>query len=303
MVATAGAALMGSTYIREMANVLRAAGVRVEVGSINAGWENRARGSGGFNGMPIGIVWHHTASSASVNSDLSYMIDGSPDEPIGNLLLDREGIVWPIAAGGANTQGKGGPAWFSRGTCPIDSGNSNLFGMEVANNGVGEQWPQAQIDAYFAASNALNAHFGNLPTDLITHHEWAEDRKIDPAKAQSVQGPWHPNSINSSGTWSGDDIRAECIRRTGSGPPQPTPSGDLMFTILDVRDTDVTFGGNMDPHGIAAQITWLSYDRWLTCVNLGAPTVEVNMTDLVNCDLLGAIPPGFGPEHFANVIA
>jgi hypothetical protein len=234
---------MGSLYLVEMVDVLEAAGVRCSVGNTNAGWERRARGSGGFDSMPLGIVWHHTASSASPSSDLSYMINGSDDAPIGNLLLDRDGVVWPIAAGGANTQGKGGPAYFSRGTCPVDNGNSRLFGMEVANAGTGEAWPQVQIDAYFAASNALNEYFGNDETDLITHHEWAPDRKIDPAKAQSVQGPWVPGSVSSSGTWNGNDIRDECSRRAGSSPPQPQPGPqpepdddeeyDMAFIIIN----------------------------------------------------------------------
>ena len=75
-----------------------------------------------------------------------------------------------------------------------------------------------------------------------------------------------------------------------------------MFTILDITGTDVTFGGNMDANGIAAQITWLGYDRWLACVQLGAPTVEAAPGDLANCDLLGPIPPGFRADQFANVI-
>jgi hypothetical protein len=87
-------------------------------------------------------------------------------------------------------------------------------------------------------------------------------------------------------------------------PPQPPTPGDaLMYTILDVVGTDVTFGGNMDANGIAGQITWLNHVRWQTCVNLGAPTVEVNPTDLANCDLLGPIPPGFSADQFANVIS
>lgn len=297
---------MSGWYFIDLVDVLEAAGVGCRVADVNTGWERRARSSGGFPETPLGIVWHHTASSASPESDLGYMIHGSDDAPIGNMLLDRDGIAWPIAAGGANTQGKGGPAHFSRGTVPVDSGNSRLFAIEACNAGTGEQWPAVQVDAYFAASNAINAYLGNLPSDVITHainlgDGWT-DRKIDPATAYAVRGSWMPGSVNSSGTWDLDDIRHECARRAGTTPP-PRPSGDLVFTILDITGTDVTFGGNMDTNGIAAQITWLSFERYNACLNLGAPVVEAAPTDLVNCDLLGPIPPGFSADQFANVIA
>lgn len=251
---------MGSLYLTDMVAVLQAAGVQCAVGNINTGWERRARGSGGFDSMPLGICWHHTASSTNPQNDLSWMINGSDDAPIGNLLLDRDGVVWPIAAGAANTQGKGGPHSFSRGTIPVDSGNSRAFGMEVANNGVGEPWPQVQIDAYFAASNALSAYFGNEVTDLMTHHEWAEDRKIDPATNDAVQGPWHPGSVTSSRTWNGDDIRAECVRRAGHVPPPPQQEDDLMIGIFESQTTpkefNAMFFGYCTPAGQSIELQW-----------------------------------------------
>jgi hypothetical protein len=227
-----------SIYYVELVDVLTAAGVVCRVDFVNEGWERRARSSGGFSSPPLACCWHHTASSASPEADLNWMIHGSDDAPIGNLLLDRGGVVWPIAAGAANTQGKGGPATFSRGVCPVDNGNSRLWGMEVANNGLGEPWPLAQIDAYFKASNALNELFGNQPNDVITHQVWAPDRKIDPATTAAVQGPWHPAAVTSSGTWSLDDIRFECARRWNGLPPVPKPQPPLPDPE---EDLDVAF--------------------------------------------------------------
>ena len=61
-----------SRYFTEMVDVLRAAGVECRVEDVNAGWESRARSSGGFaDGKPLGITWHHTASSASPHSNCS----------------------------------------------------------------------------------------------------------------------------------------------------------------------------------------------------------------------------------------
>lgn len=234
---------MGSYYV-PIVDVLRGAGCVVRENDITAGWERRARGSGGFDsrGAVLGIQWHHTASKTSVTSDLSYMIDGSPDRPVGNVLLDRDGVFWPIAAGAANTSGKGGPSPFSRGTVPKDSGNTRLFSIEIANNGVGESWPCEQIDAAFLGSNAMNAYLGNLPEDVISHAlgsgDGYTDRKIDPATAAAVQGAWRPASANTSGSWLLADLRAECRRRATPvptpEPPTPGPrpiEGDTMLFI------------------------------------------------------------------------
>lgn len=211
---------MGNLYY-DLAAILRAAGCQVSVGDVNAGWERRARSSGGFVNPPLGVWWHHTASSTSPESDLNYMINGSSDEPVGNVLLDRDGVFWPIAGGACNCAGKGGPWTFSRGTCPKDAGNTYGFQIECANNGVGEPWSEQQVSAFIRGSNALNAHVGNQATDVVTHHAYAPDRKIDPAVAGAVRGPWVPRSINSSGTWNLDDIRGECAARAGETPPPP----------------------------------------------------------------------------------
>ena len=225
---------MGDYYVDDLLDVLSSAGVPVGLSSTNAGWERRSRSSGGFDGPPLACVWHHTASSASVDSDLGYMINGSADAPVGNILVDRVGVMWPVAAGAANTQGKGGPAYFSRGACPVDKGNATLWAFEIACNGVGEPYSQDTIDNTFAASNALNAHWGNIPEDVITHAAYTT-RKIDPATATAVQGPWRPGSVNSSGTWNVTDLKNECRRRAGTLPPPTTPTGVIDMYVIAVE--------------------------------------------------------------------
>src|SRR5215510_7794854 len=231
LVASRGIVAMSGIYIVDMLDILRSAGCKVSESSTTNGWQKRARSSGGFPFMPLGVQWHHTASSTSPANDLSWQINGCDDAPVGNCLLDRTGTYWPVAAGAANTAGKGGPLTLSRGTVPQDSANSQTFAIEAANNGVGESWPTVQIDAYFAGSNALNSYFGNRPDDIFSHalgegNGWT-NRKIDPAVAGSVQGNWKLRSVNSSGTWSLTDIRNECLARAGSYiPPIPPPNGD-----------------------------------------------------------------------------
>jgi hypothetical protein len=106
---------------------------------------------------------------------------------------------------------------------PVDKGNTTTWAIEAANNGTGQPWPRVQVDAYFKASNELNFKFGNIPSDLFTHALYAPSRKIDPAKASEVFGPWQPRPSTNSGTWNCDDVRAEAVRRwiNVTIPPKP----------------------------------------------------------------------------------
>jgi hypothetical protein len=226
---------MTGIYYVEALEVLKAAGCAVAENSTTDGWQTRARSSGGFPHRPLGVFWHHTASSTTPANDLAFMCGGSDDAPVGNMLIDRDGVCWPVAAGASNCAGKGGPVTLTRGTIPLDAGNSNGWQIEVANSGVGERWPQAQVDACFRASNALNAHFGNQPFDVVTHALGAgdgwTDRKIDPATADAVEGPWQPSPVNSSGTWLQADVRAECVLRSTPTTPPPEED-DMLRTVL-----------------------------------------------------------------------
>lgn len=267
---------MAGTYFVEAADWLRSVGLTVvEV----KGWQTRARSSGGFGvGLPWGCAWHHTASQTTPTNDTNWQYFTSDVRPIGNMTIMRSGEVWIGAAGAANTQGKGGPLTLSRGTIPLDGGNTRAWAIEVANNGVGEPWPQAQIDAYFTASNELNRRFGNKPTDMFTHAAWTPGRKIDPAKASAVLGPWRPRSINSSGTWNLDDIRAECTKRAGGTPP---PSG----------------GGGT--YTVAAGDSWWSISQKLGCtVNQllaanppATSTTVIHPGDILNVPGSSSTPP------------
>ena len=150
------------------------------------------------------------------------------DRPIGNVYLARNGDVWVGAAGAANTAGKGGPTRLSRGTVPVDGGNTRTFAVEAANNGVGQTWPRVQIDAYFVLSNEINRRCGNLPSDLFTHQAYAPTRKIDPATAAAIEGGWRPSSRTSSGSWAVADVQAEATRRAGSGGSTIKPEDDIV---------------------------------------------------------------------------
>ena len=203
------------------------------------GWETRARSSGGFANRPLGIQWHHTAGNMNLDSNIDWMTEGCDDAPVGNMLLWPDGVCYMIAAGAANTAGKGGPITFSRGTVPKDSGNTTTWAIEAANSGTGQSWPQVQIDAYFAVSNELNFKFGNVPTDLFTHAGYCEPscpgRKVDPATAAAVAGPWKPSACTSSGTWDQDDVRSEAQRRWTGVTPTPEPPEEDTLTKDEIE--------------------------------------------------------------------
>jgi len=227
-------------------DILSDAGLRVVT---YGGWDTRSRSSGGFTGgTPFGVFWHHTASDTSPDNDANYMCYGSDSRPIANLLMPDDGSVWVLAAGATNTNGKGKQINFSRGVVPVDSANTKVVGMEIANSGTGEAYEGAQIDACFIASNAINRYLGNQPTDISTHQFYAPDRKIDPATTGAVQGFWRPAPVAGS-TWSNDSVKAECQARWGGLPPTPPDPGD---------DDDVkacVIAPNDDPKG-----PWLWWD-------------------------------------------
>jgi hypothetical protein len=231
-----------SQYLEGLAVALRNAGLTVvEL----AGWETRGRGDNVpySDGRPWCVLWHHTASAGDGADDADYCTFRSPDAPLTNLVIGREGIVYVCAAGPTNTNGKGGPLTFSRGTVPVDSMNSYAVGIEISNNGVGMPYPTVQIDACFAASNAIAAAYGLEPDDVAEHVDWAPGRKIDPATATAVQGGWQPEPVNSSLSWWVADLRAECRRRA---TPTPTPIPPIVQEEPDMLALDLGTPG-VDP--------------------------------------------------------
>ena len=223
---------MGALYLVDLVAWLEDAGVDVEG---YPGWESRARGSGGYDpGRPWAVMWHHTASTASLEQDAAYCAEGDEDAPVCNALIGRDGRVVVIAAGASNTNGKGYAMAFSHGTVPNDSMNSYAVGLELCNNGIGEPYPAVQLDAAFATSLTIAARLDLEPDDVGIHSHWAPDRKIDNATAAATAGTgFHPASINSSGSWALEDLRAELRARAGYLPPDPGPNPPDAATMRD----------------------------------------------------------------------
>jgi hypothetical protein len=209
---------MGARYLTDLADVCRGAGLSVtEVD----GWPTRARGSGGYDsGKPNHVMVHHTASGPSQDGwpDVNYIATGSQDAPLSNLYLGRSGQIWVIAAGATNTNGSG------QDPCAVvadDSMNAAAVGIEAGNDGVGEPWPDAQLDAYVRLVAALCDHYGIANHCVHAHFEWTT-RKIDCA------GP--PRYATGSASWDMDAFRADCA---GTGPtPQPPEEDDVKAQVI-----------------------------------------------------------------------
>jgi N-acetylmuramoyl-L-alanine amidase len=212
---------MGSRYLTDLADVVRAAGLVVQE---EPGWQTRARSSGGYSGgLPNHVMIHHTASGPSSDGqpDVNYMCYSADARPVANLYLSRTGKVWIMAAGATNTNGSGGDPC---GTIAPDSMNSSAIGIEAGNDGTGEAWPDAQQDAYLALTGRLCDAYAIPVGRIHSHAEWAPGRKIDPAG---------PSRWAASGTWDEDAFRADV---TEPVPPQPPPPAwrkvAVMYTLM-----------------------------------------------------------------------
>lgn len=251
-------------YLTDMADVLRAAGVKVIE---YAGWETRGRsGNSGYrDAAPFCVMWHHSATTGfNPLGDANYIDHGGDTAPIANIYLARDGTAWVMAAGPTNTNGAGQSLAFSKGTVPQDEMNYYSIGMEIANDGVGQWYPAFQIDAAFKISLSLAAAYGMEPTDVSTHSEYAPTRKIDPA-TDHVGGSWVPLVRGTARSWRADSLRQECARRyvaqnAGNGVLPNGQVDQLATAIIRVTGRNAQFisTGTLMPDGSVhcVCITW-----------------------------------------------
>ena len=215
---------MTDRYLTDLAAVLELAGLTViELD----GWQDRARGSGGYDaGAPSVVMVHHTASppSSSGRPDAEYCALYDEDAPLSNLCLDRDGVWWILAAGATNTNGAGGPL----GDVDEDAMNLAAIGIE-ANGGYGEPWPDVQTRAYVAGVAALCAAYGI--GDVFAHFEWAPTRKVDPAGPS----PW----ATGDQSWNMDRFRADVDELVTEGMDMALSDDDVQRIAAAVWSHDV----------------------------------------------------------------
>lgn len=214
---------MGSVYVdRQLVELYRFFGLTVnEV----AGWETRARGSGGFP-TKVEVLWgHHTASGPASDGwpTVAYGTFNAAVAPIMNETIDRAGAIWLCAAGATNTEGAGGP-WNH---IPKDAANAVSWSKEIMNNGVGEPYTDAQEHTMLLSSvvfslYCINKGWWSLEQLRVnrhgTHFEWAPTRKID---------LWGPSKWTGGANvkWNYDQFREDVYQGVKYllTPPPPPP--------------------------------------------------------------------------------
>jgi hypothetical protein len=157
-------------YHTWLADVLKSAGLAIKE---EPGWKTRGHGP---MGDVKGIVCHHTAECRDTNEEPTHaIVTGRPglEGPLCNLGLGQNGVYLIVAAGLAYHAGPG--AYKG-----VTAGNQHMLGIEAENDGVGEKWPDIQMEAYAKGCAALAKHCGFSVDMVIGHKEWAPKRKIDP---------------------------------------------------------------------------------------------------------------------------
>lgn len=187
------------------------------------GWESH-----GGDADHRAIVLHHTASSSRTApaDDAAYCHHGSSDAPLYNVMVDRFGDVWLLAREKSNNAGKissvalsealdgnaGHVSASQRGLHDDTSANAQLFGISAQNDGTGEFWSAALVDAMATCArvtcDALHLHAGH-----VTIHRVLTARKVDTC------GPGCPNDWQPLISDGGDDVPrgAQLLDTTPSG--------------------------------------------------------------------------------------
>lgn len=162
-------------YVTQLAKVLRGAGLDVEEVD---GW--KTRGHGGMHDEIRTLTFHHTAGPSARRDprdypSLSVVRDGRKGlrGPLANLGVGRSGKFYVVAAG---------LAWHAGQSRHIDFTNGYALGFEVENDGVGEDWPDVQIEACGVGFAALAIEFDLTAADVRGHKETCAPvgRKPDP---------------------------------------------------------------------------------------------------------------------------
>ena len=202
---------------------------------------------------PVGIVVHHTASSAKASESnvIAMCIRGvaKVPGPLYNYLIGRDGTVYSLAVDGlkANHAGwgnksvldrmmKGQPVSGKAATPGQISANSRLFGVSIINDGLGQDIPTPQYEACVAICASLcDDHNINPLSGVIGHSEWTS-RKVDP-------------------TFDMHDFRQAVVSRTSNVPgltrlviaEKPEEEAALVAALATPKEqtTNLTFPGTL----------------------------------------------------------
>lgn len=145
---------------------------------------------------PVGVVWHHTATSTLATGDMPslnwcrYPGPYTGEARACHLLVGRSGKIQIIAGRGAYHAGAGGPMKVNGVMLPKDQGNARLIGIEIEAssslkvNKKNRTTPKSGLNPIQLEATAkwCAALFDmmNWPTSAaIRHRDWAPGRKVD----------------------------------------------------------------------------------------------------------------------------
>lgn len=195
--------------MKRIAARIQARGVRVKW---VAGWDKRG---GTFPVVPNASFIHHDASNSRSGTwgALGIITNGRGGErPVPGPLSQFQGArgniseVAIVAAGIANHAGTGGPL---KGL-PQNNANRETYGMEVANNGVGEKYSSATLYTIQVVQASIAEECKFSEYYVIGHKEWS-NRKIDPTYSMN----WMRDLIAKvmAGTIEEDELSAEDVKK------------------------------------------------------------------------------------------
>lgn len=244
--------LVPNSYPSELA----AAGLRVHVFD---GWETH-----GGSADHRAIVLHHTASSARAApaDDAAYCHHGSSDAPLYNVLVDRYGECWLLAREKSNSSGQissvalgealdgraGHVSAGVRGLRDDTSANASLFAISAQNDGSGEFWSAALVDAMATCARVTCEVLG-LEAGHVTIHRVLTARKVDTC-GPGCPDDWQPLILE------GDDMPR------GAQMMATTPSGHGYWVVGSDGGVfaygDAGFHGSMGGHTLNAPVVGIT---------------------------------------------
>lgn len=123
------------------------------------------------------VVIHYTGSN-SLQSALSWLCTPSA-KVSAHLVIAKTGQIWQLLPFNVR-------AWHAGKSVYAGRGDVNGFSIGIENVGLGDDWPNAQIEANIGVIKALCAAYKII--DLVGHDEVAipDGRKVDPGP----QYPW-----------------------------------------------------------------------------------------------------------------
>lgn len=251
---------------------LKKYGVRVVE---HAGWKSHSRNHKGPWGPVHGIMIHHTGAYSSEPQMVTLCRTGYTNlpGPLCHGVIDRSGVVHLIGYGRANHAGLGDnrvhqAVIAERASLPKPlnadtDGNRHYYGFEAINNGTGQAWPQAQLQAMKAVSAALCDAHGWLAESVIAHREW-QPGKPDPAGIAMAAFR--------------ADVRALLGSSPTPAPPQPSVSLSKLITAARTDPAapqgKVTYAAGVRLVEQALLKEGLLAAKWASDGHFGTKTIE-----------------------------